>query len=383
MDIKRPNLEEESLNFRRAYVRDYKHAARAILSETKPGVKKIQFYRNFDEIFNQIDSYINKIIKISPKSYDENEKANQFRKHIPEECFNKSISRSSFYFLVNLFLFNTCFTIYPLIKSSYVFWIIYCLFYAIIMLRLFLVGHDCIHNSFSDIPFLNSFIGNICLGSLVIPFCPLQLTHLQHHEHPYHIEKDKGIPWMDNYNNIWWPFLPFYALFSYLYFGNYDGYHINPKDPLFESYNDKIKCVISLLFCLRSLFLISSKFGCQTLWAYGIPWILFSALLFLINYTGNRNETTKVYDDYSWNYVDACLESIDREIGIDYWIYNVTNGNVIHHLFPEIPHYNLVKATNALKEHLPEYFFSGEFILTDYYNMVSKFRFSVPVIKQD
>ncbi|XP_047163432.1 omega-3 fatty acid desaturase, endoplasmic reticulum-like [Vigna umbellata] len=57
-----------------------------------------------------------------------------------------------------------------------------------------------------------------------------------------------------------------------------------------------------------------------------------------------------------WSYLRGGLTTVDRDYG---WINNLHHDigtHVIHHLFPQIPHYNLVQATKAAKGVLGEYY---------------------------
>ena len=50
------------------------------------------------------------------------------------------------------------------------------------------------------------------------------------------------------------------------------------------------------------------------------------------------------------------LSTIDRDYGMFNKIQHDIGIHVIHHLFPQIPHYNLVKATDALKPVMGDYY---------------------------
>jgi hypothetical protein len=57
-----------------------------------------------------------------------------------------------------------------------------------------------------------------------------------------------------------------------------------------------------------------------------------------------------------WNYMRGGLSTIDRDYG---WFNNIHHDigtHVVHHLFPQIPHYNLIEATEAIKPVLGEYY---------------------------
>jgi acyl-lipid omega-3 desaturase len=57
-----------------------------------------------------------------------------------------------------------------------------------------------------------------------------------------------------------------------------------------------------------------------------------------------------------WSYLRGGLTTLDRDYGIFNKIHHDIGTHVIHHLFPTIPHYNLEKATNALKPIMGDYY---------------------------
>ena len=50
-----------------------------------------------------------------------------------------------------------------------------------------------------------------------------------------------------------------------------------------------------------------------------------------------------------WSYLRGGLTALDRDYGIFNKIHHDIGTHVLHHLFPQMPHYNLEKATEAVK----------------------------------
>ena len=62
------------------------------------------------------------------------------------------------------------------------------------------------------------------------------------------------------------------------------------------------------------------------------------------------------YRGKEWNYLRGGLTTIDRDYGMFNKIHHDIGTHVVHHLFPQIPHYNLEEATEALKPMLGPYY---------------------------
>ena len=63
------------------------------------------------------------------------------------------------------------------------------------------------------------------------------------------------------------------------------------------------------------------------------------------------------YRGAEWSYLRGGLTTLDRDFGplINKMHHNIET-HVVHHLFPQIPHYNLVEATQAVKPVLGPYY---------------------------
>lgn len=245
-----------------------------------------------------------------------------------------------------------------------------------LMWCVFIIGHDCGHGTFSDYEWLNDVVGHITHGSILVPFYPWQLSHRRHHMYHNHIDKDYSHPWytpdklqredeglarlMDT-NPFVRFFFPFFGWMIYLY-GLPDGSHFVPfpsqrmwKDtPVSEYYKCLTSALVVLAFLSLGFYLHDQNLNAM-LYYYIAPWVVMGWWLVTVTYLQHHNHDTLVYDDHDWKFVNAAFETIDRKFGfgLDVLHHHITDGHVVHHLFfTKIPHYNLPKATAALRKYL-------------------------------
>ena len=57
-----------------------------------------------------------------------------------------------------------------------------------------------------------------------------------------------------------------------------------------------------------------------------------------------------------WSYLRGGLSTIDRDYGIFNKVHHDIGTHVLHHLFPQMPHYHLEEATEAVKPVMKEYY---------------------------
>nr|AFK33896.1 unknown [Lotus japonicus] len=91
---------------------------------------------------------------------------------------------------------------------------------------------------------------------------------------------------------------------------------------------------------------------------YGIPYLIFVVWLDFVTYLHHHGYKQKLpwYRGKEWDYLRGGLTTVDRDYG---WVNNIHHDigtHVIHHLFPQIPHYHLVEATQAAKPVLGKYY---------------------------
>ncbi len=54
-------------------------------------------------------------------------------------------------------------------------------------------------------------------------------------------------------------------------------------------------------------------------------------------------------DAQEWSYLRGGLSTIDRDFGVFNKIHHDIGTHVLHHLFPQIPHYHLEEATEVCR----------------------------------
>lgn len=77
---------------------------------------------------------------------------------------------------------------------------------------------------------------------------------------------------------------------------------------------------------------------------------------FLHHHGSDDGERIPWYRGEEWSYLRGGLSTIDRDFGIFNKIHHDIGTHVVHHLFPQIPHYNLTEATEGAKKIMGPYY---------------------------
>ncbi|KAI7736749.1 hypothetical protein M8C21_030229, partial [Ambrosia artemisiifolia] len=139
------------------------------------------------------------------------------------------------------------------------------------------------------------------------------------------------------------------------------GSHFHPDSDLFLPNERKDVMTSTICWSAMAALLVGLSFvmgPLQVLKLYGIPYLGFVMWLDLVTYLHHHGHEDKLpwYRGKEWSYLRGGLTTLDRDYG---WINNIHHDigtHVIHHLFPQIPHYNLVEATEAAKPVLGKYY---------------------------
>jgi acyl-lipid omega-3 desaturase len=241
---------------------------------------------------------------------------------------------------------------------------------------LFVVGHDCGHQSFSNNKTLNDFVGNIVHSSIMVPYHGWRISHRTHHANHGHVENDES--WHPTTENLYkdmgfvaklgrllFP-LPLFAYPFYLWTRSpgKTGSHYNPNSDLFtRNEGPLIKTsnafqITWLAICAAACYAIGPMAFFNT---YFVPYWMFVVWLDVVTYLHHHGpsdpkEEVPWYRGEEWNYMRGGLSTIDRDYGIFNKIQHDIGTHVVHHLFPQIPHYNLTEATEAVKPVMGEFY---------------------------
>jgi omega-3 fatty acid desaturase (delta-15 desaturase) len=312
---------------------------------------------------------------------------NDLMKAIPEECFEKSLAWSTFYCLRDFAIVALLYHFQPNffefgLAGKFVWWNVVG-FYG---WCLFVVGHDCGHGTFSKYAWVNEIVGHITHAPLLVPYNGWRITHRHHHQYHNDIDRDHS----------WRPFgaealdalpapLKFmrFSLFVLLLWPVYllaprhdygfSGCHFWPWNPLFKP-EERAGVAVSALAVVGMMGLLSAcatEYGLGTVMElYGVPYLIFAAWLNLVTLMQHTDPKVSYFRGETWSYLRGALSTVDRtykqiidpfNLGygkiIDHLHHNISDGHVVHHIFfTQIPHYNLKKATEAIKPLLGKYY---------------------------
>ncbi|GAX72879.1 hypothetical protein CEUSTIGMA_g334.t1 [Chlamydomonas eustigma] len=297
------------------------------------------------------------------------------RNAIPAECWEKNTFKSIAHLVLDVGIV-VALAIAAFTVNQWWAWPLYWFAQGTMFWALFVVGHDCGHQSFSNNRTLNDLVGNMVHASILVPYHGWRISHRTHHANHGHVENDES--WhpvtkstfdsMDFWAKIGRLTMP-WALFAYpFYLWNRSpgkkGSHYDPSCDLFVA-AEKDLVITSNAFMIGMLGVLAA---CT--FALGIPaminlylipyWInvVWLDVVTYLHHHGSHDKGEKMpwYRGEEWSYLRGGLTSLDRDYGIFNKIHHDIGTHVIHHLFPQIPHYNLEAATEACKPVMGPYY---------------------------
>ncbi|KAG0519632.1 hypothetical protein BDA96_08G003500 [Sorghum bicolor] len=294
------------------------------------------------------------------------------RAAVPEHCWRKSPWRSLWYVARDVAVVAALGAA-AAGADSWAVWPLYWAAQGTMFWALFVLGHDCGHGSFSDSPTLNSVVGHLLHSFILVPYHGWRISHRTHHQNHGHIHRDES--WHPITEGLYrqletrtkklrftvpFPLLAFPVYLLYRSPGK-TGSHFLPSSPLFSPKEKGDVMLSTTCWCvmLASLFAMSCAFGpAQVLKMYGLPYLVFVMWLDLVTYLHHHGHQERLpwYRGEEWSYLRGGLTTVDRDYGWINKIHHDIGTHVIHHLFPQIPHYHLVEATKAAKPVLGRYY---------------------------
>nr|XP_015873733.2 omega-3 fatty acid desaturase, endoplasmic reticulum-like [Ziziphus jujuba var. spinosa] len=296
----------------------------------------------------------------------------EIRAAIPKHCWVKNPWRSLSYVLRDLcVIFALAFV--AICFDTWFLWPFYWVAQGTMFWAIFVLGHDCGHGSFSDSPILNNLVGHILHSAILVPYHGWRISHRTHHQNHGHVENDeswvplsektyRSLDFLTKRMRFTLPF-PIFAYPFYLWTRSpgKEGSHFNPYSKLFNSSERKAVMISTVSWSLMVALLLysSSVVGyVPILKVYGVPYWVFVMWLDFVTYLHHHGYDKKLpwYRGKEWSYLRGGLTTVDRDYGLFNNIHHDIGTHVIHHLFPQIPHYHLIEATEAAKPVLGKYY---------------------------
>jgi omega-3 fatty acid desaturase (delta-15 desaturase) len=296
----------------------------------------------------------------------------EIRAAIPKHCWERSTARSLGFFLRDVMVVAS-FAMVAAWADHWMVWPLYWLAQGTMFWALFVIGHDCGHGSFSNSKALNNFIGHITHSFILVPYHGWRISHRTHHANHGHVENDeswhplteamyRALDFWGKVGRLKFPStLVAFPVYLWKRSPGKKGSHFDPNSNLFEP-NERTDVITSTScwFAMVAL-LLAMAVAVGPLWIFKLylfPYIVNVMWLDAVTYLHHHGYEKKIpwYRGKEWNYMRGGLSTIDRDYGWINKIHHDIGTHVVHHLFPQIPHYHLVEATAAVKPLLGNYY---------------------------
>jgi len=262
------------------------------------------------------------------------------------------------------------------------------------------LAHECGHGGFSDNELLNDCVGWVLHSLLLVPYFSWKYSHGKHHKNTNHLlDGESHVPPGRSYVKLFkkmhdvigedafaawelfthlvlgWPMYLFFNATGARREPNQNGQvgakittvhdHFRPTSRLFPRDGKlNFKIFLSTVGCLATLaglYFAGDALGhgkvAMMYWPSYL-WVNFWLVLYTwLQHTApdlpHFGDDAATPGDGPWNWERGALCTIDRPYGpFDWMHHHIGSTHVAHHCFHEIPCYNAVKATAALKAYL-------------------------------
>ena len=333
----------------------------------------------------------------------------QIRDAIPAHCFERSALKG-FYFVfrdiaslaATFYLFHNYVTpeTIPSTAVRAALWAGYTVVQGLFGTGLWVMAHECGHQSFSTSKVLNDTVGWFAHSSLLVPYFSWKISHGKHHKATGHMERDmvfvpktreeyasrigkfahelheltEETPIATAIHSIGqqlvgWPLYLISNVTGHNYHerqpegkgkGKKNGFgggvnHFFPSSPLYERKDEHLILLsdLGLAITASALYYVGSNFGWSNLlvW-YFIPYLWVNHWLVAITYLQHTDPTLPHYDAQTWTYTRGAAATIDREFGFvgRTLLHGIIETHVLHHYVSQIPFYNADEASEAIKK---------------------------------
>lgn len=289
-------------------------------------------------------------------------KLSDVRNAIPKHCFERNLFNSLYYLAIDLTLiaimgymatyigtdsvitipenpyFNGSFTLPK--GSEYILWPLYILCQGCVMTGVWVLAHECGHQSFSASEFWNNFFGTILHSALLVPYHSWRITHGRHHNNTGSCENDEVFApstlgdWKDEalretpFAQAWGIFLmltvgwmPGYLVFNATGPAKYRGKNANHFSPTAVFFEEKdywliVQSDIAFFSAVGALAYTIYTFGMfHVSMFYLLPLMIVNHNLVLITYLQHTASYIPHYRGKEWNFLRGAVCTVDRSFG--------------------------------------------------------------------
>jgi omega-6 fatty acid desaturase (delta-12 desaturase) len=332
----------------------------------------------------------------------------QIRDAIPAHCFKRSAARGLGYVARDVAsLAATFYIFHNYVTPEYIpstavraaLWTVYTFVQGLFGTGLWVLAHECGHQSFSPSKVLNDTVGWFCHSALLVPYFSWKISHGMHHKATGDMERDQVfVPkTRDEYASRvgklahqlhelteetpiataihlvaqqlggW----PMYLISNVTGHNNHErqaegkgkgkknGFgggvnHFNPSSPLYLKRDEHLILLsdLGLAITLSVLFYVGKNFGwTNVLVWYFLPYLWVNHWLVAITFLQHTDPTLPHYDAKTWNFARGAAATIDREFGFigRTLLHGIIETHVLHHFVSTIPFYNADEASEAIK----------------------------------
>ncbi|KAG6988924.1 hypothetical protein G7Y79_00067g095390 [Physcia stellaris] len=332
----------------------------------------------------------------------------QIRDAIPAHCFERSAARGLYYVARDLISLATVFYLFhtfltpenvPSTAVRGVLWAVYTVIQGMVGTGLWVLAHECGHQSFSPSKILNDTVGWFCHSALLVPYFSWKISHGKHHKATGHLERDmvfvprtreeyaSKVGFLVHELNELIEETPIATVINLLgqqlggwpmylicnvtghnqharqpegrgkgkengFFGGVN--HFDPGSPLYESKDAHLILLsdLGLAITATALYLVGSNYGWANLavW-YFVPYLWVNHWLVAITFLQHTDPSLPHYTAESWSYTRGAAATIDREFGFigRTLMHGIVETHVLHHYVSTIPFYHADEASEAIK----------------------------------
>jgi len=267
--------------------------------------------------------------------------------------------------------------------SGYILWPLYWYAQGSVMTGVWVLAHECGHQSFSESELANNIVGTICHSMLLVPYHSWRITHGKHHANTGSCENDEVFA---PYTKADWgmeemreaPIALAFGIFKMLTVGWIPGYlvlnvtgpkkyagknanHFSPSAVFFDpkDYWLIVQTDIAWIMAFSAIVAASYTYGFQAVaYFYLLPYMITNYHLVLITYLQHTDVYMPHFRGKEWNWLRGALCTVDRSFGpvLDHTFHHIVDTHVCHHLFSKMPFYHAQEATLHIKRVLGEYY---------------------------